>query len=196
MTDLPPAFTDLTPEEVAALTPMPERIAASPIIVAEDTTDGRQARSSHPQNIVGLSMLLKELGVPDMAFLEPFMRQLVNAASGAGAPRSDVANFMLAAVKDARPRDATEAMLAAQMAAVHVATMRLAGQLAGAKILPHQEVGARGLNTLARTYSAQMDTLKRYRSKGEQKVTVQHVTVKDGGKAVVGNVGGRGRDET
>jgi hypothetical protein len=39
-----------------------------------------------------------------------------------------------------------------------------------------------------------MDTLKRYRSKGEQKVTVQHVTVNEGGQAVVGDVrtGGRG----
>jgi hypothetical protein len=193
MTELPPAFTDLTPEEIAALTPMVERVAASPIIVVDDTVDGGQIRCSHPQNIVGLSILLEELGVPDMAFLDTFIAQLVAAASGPGATKSDVANFMLAVVKDARPRDATEAMLAAQMAAVHVATMRLAGQLAGAQMLPHQEAGARGLNTLARTYAAQMDTLKRYRSKGEQKVTVQHVTVKDGGQAVVGTVGGEGR---
>ena len=33
-----------------------------------------------------------------------------------------------------------------------------------------------------------MDALKRYRTGGEQKVTVQHVTVTEGGQAIVGNV--------
>jgi hypothetical protein len=33
-----------------------------------------------------------------------------------------------------------------------------------------------------------METLKRYRTGGEQKVTVQHVTVNDGGQAIVGTV--------
>jgi hypothetical protein len=43
------------------------------------------------------------------------------------------------------------------------------------------------LNKLARTYAAQMDTLKRYRSKG-QMVRVERVTVESGGQAIVGNV--------
>jgi hypothetical protein len=33
-----------------------------------------------------------------------------------------------------------------------------------------------------------MDTLKRYRSGGEQKVTVTHVSVCEGGQAIVGNI--------
>lgn len=33
-----------------------------------------------------------------------------------------------------------------------------------------------------------MEALKRYRSGGEQKVTVQHVNVAEGGQAIVGNV--------
>ena len=33
-----------------------------------------------------------------------------------------------------------------------------------------------------------MEALKRYRTGGEQKVTVQHVTVAEGGQAIVGNV--------
>jgi hypothetical protein len=47
-----------------------------------------------------------------------------------------------------------EAVRAARMAAVHVAKMRLAAQLAGSKMLPHQGAAARGLNTLARIYAA------------------------------------------
>jgi hypothetical protein len=38
----------------------------------------------------------------------------------------------------------------------------------------------------------QIEALKRYRSTGEQKVTVEHVTVNEGGKAIVGNVTHRG----
>jgi hypothetical protein len=34
----------------------------------------------------------------------------------------------------------------------------------------------------------QMEALKRYRTGGEQKVTVQHVSVNEGGQAIVGNV--------
>jgi hypothetical protein len=41
---------------------------------------------------------------------------------------------------------------------------------------------------LARTYAMQMEALKRYRTGGEQKVTVQHVSVSEGGQAIVGNV--------
>ena len=43
-----------------------------------------------------------------------------------------------------------------------------------------------------------METLKRYRTGGTQKVTVEHVTVNAGGQAIVGNVaaGGRGADES
>jgi hypothetical protein len=33
-----------------------------------------------------------------------------------------------------------------------------------------------------------MEALKRYRTGGEQKVTVQHVSVGEGGQAIVGNV--------
>ena len=48
-------------------------------------------------------------------------------------------------------------------------------------------------NPLARTYSAQMDSLKRYRSKGQQIVRVERVNVESGGQAVVGAVQHGGR---
>jgi hypothetical protein len=41
---------------------------------------------------------------------------------------------------------------------------------------------------LARTFAAQVEALKRYRSGGEQRMTVQHVHVAEGGQAIVGNV--------
>ena len=86
-------------------------------------------------------------------------------------------------------------MLAAQMGAVHVATMTAARRLNNSEYVSQQDSAANGLNKLARTFATQVEALKRYRTGGEQKVTGEHVTVNEGGQAIVGNVqqGGRGR---
>ncbi len=51
-----------------------------------------------------------------------------------------------------------------------------------------------GYTKLARTYSMQMETLRKHRNHGKQTVTVQQVNVESGGMAMVGNVahGGEG----
>ena len=43
-------------------------------------------------------------------------------------------------------------------------------------------------NKLTRTYAAQMEALNRYRGKGQQKMTVEHVHINSGGQAIIGNV--------
>ena len=43
-------------------------------------------------------------------------------------------------------------------------------------------------NKLSRTYSTLLEALNRHRGKGQQKVTVEHVHVHQGGQAIVGNV--------
>jgi hypothetical protein len=45
-----------------------------------------------------------------------------------------------------------------------------------------QESAVSRFNKLARTYTAEIEALKRYRPGGEQKVTVQHVSKNDGCK--------------
>jgi hypothetical protein len=103
-------------------------------------------------------------------------------------------NFMLAVVKGIEPRDEVEAVLAAQMAAVHNAIMTFARRLNHVENIPQQDSAERGFNKLARTFAAQVEALKRYRSRGEQTMRVEHVTVNEGGQAIVGNVmhGGKG----
>jgi hypothetical protein len=75
--------------------------------------------------------------------------------------------------------------------------MMMAQKLNHITSIQQQDAAERAMNKLARTYAAQMETIKRYRSKGQQTVRVERVTVENGGQAVVGNVsheGGR-RDE-
>jgi hypothetical protein len=72
-------------------------------------------------------------------------------------------------------------MLAAQMAATHNAIMTFARRLNHADTIPQQDSAERAFNKLARTFTAQVEALKRYRSASEQTVRVEHVTVNEGG---------------
>jgi hypothetical protein len=77
-------------------------------------------------------------------------------------------NFVLSLVKGVGPKDQVEAMLAAQMAAVHNATMTFARRLAHVENIQQQDSAERAFNKLARTFAAQVEALKRYRTGGEQ----------------------------
>jgi hypothetical protein len=116
-----------------------------------------------------------------------------------------------------KAKNRTEKMLAHQMATLHSLGMRLAGKAdkelrrieeasvfkADAKRQAAIVETARLTNATARAMAAFNDaalTLQRLRTGGRQVVTVQHVTVKDGGQAVVaqtmragGKAGGRKR---
>jgi hypothetical protein len=67
-------------------------------------------------------------------------------------------------------------------------TMRQAGRLSCHLYSGRYGDTERALNRLARTFAAQVETLKKYRTGGEQKVTVQHVSVNDNTQAIAGNV--------
>jgi hypothetical protein len=97
-------------------------------------------------------------------------------------------NFVIQFVAAMQPKDVVEAMLCAQMALVQIAMSGNAKDL-WKKNPPHiAEAKERTFNRLARTYATQMQTLKLYRSTGKQRITVKHVTVNEGGQAIVGDV--------
>jgi len=151
----------------------------------------------HPDAFIASVRLLEAVGSRDHDFLAGLLTQLSNAASqGREADESGI-NFMLSMVKGIEPRDQVETMLAAQMAATHNATMTFARRLNHVENIPQQDSAERAFNKLARTFALQVEALKRYRSAGGQTVRVEHVTVNEGGQAIVGNVspGGRGHLE-
>ena len=90
----------------------------------------------HPDKAFGQIALMKALGTTGDDFLQGLVTQLVNAGSQGPAADESGINFMLAVVKGIEPRDQIEAMLAAQMAAVHNATMTFARRLAHVDNLP------------------------------------------------------------
>ncbi len=76
----------------------------------------------HPHAATGGELLMAALGTTSDDFANALVLQLIDAGSKASAPSEVSSNFMLAAVKGIGPKDEVEAMLAAQMAAVHLAT--------------------------------------------------------------------------
>lgn len=74
------------------------------------------------------------------------------------------------------------------MIATHFAAMRVMRQLKNSETVSQQDSNGNLATKLLRTYTAQMEALQRYRGKGQQKMTVEHVHVHPGGQAIVGNV--------
>src|SRR5260370_3435394 len=148
---------------------------------------GSSYAPDHPDKVVGILLLEEALGSVDGDFSNGFIEQLAQAGSQGRKFDEAGLNFMLSVVKDAKPKDHLEAMLAAQMAAVHMPTMTFARRLAHVGNIPQQDSAGRAFNKLTRTFPMQIEALKRYRTRGEQKDTVQHVSVSQGGQAIVGN---------
>jgi hypothetical protein len=142
----------------------------------------------HPDPVTADILMMADLGTCDPCF----MVGAHNQVAGIGAPGAKIdatnSNFILSVVRGVQPRDELEAMLAIQMGAIHLATMTMARRLNHVDNIPQQDSAERTLNKLARTYAMQMEALKRYRTGGQQKVTVEHVTVNQGGQAIVGTV--------
>jgi hypothetical protein len=142
----------------------------------------------HPDPALGERLMADTLGVADREAMDGILRQLVRASASGERPDEVSLAFMISMVKSIKPRDSIEAMLVAQMVSVHVMAMRCAQHLATADDLARHDSAARALGRLARTFPAQIDALNRYRSQGEPAITVQNVSVGDGGNAIVGNV--------
>jgi hypothetical protein len=144
--------------------------------------------SQHPDGTVGYALLAQALGTTDADFITAILNQLGNATVNGSAASEENLNFVLSVLTGVAPRDRVEAMLAAQMALVHLATMTFTRRLAHVETIPQQDSSQNALNKLMRTFTNQMETLKRYRSGAQQTVKVERVHVHEGGQAIVGNV--------
>jgi len=180
-----------TAREQAALDKFAARRATDPPAPRiKVRNDGKMPELSpdHPDQPLAQALLMETLGTVSSDFVHGLLSQLANAGSQGRAIDEAGLNFMLSVIKGIKPKDQLEAMLGAQMAAMHMATMTFARRLAHVETIQQQDSAERALNKLARTFATQMEALKRYRTGGEQKVTVQHVSVNEGGQAIVGTV--------
>jgi hypothetical protein len=144
----------------------------------------------HPDPRTACGLLAEALGTVDGDFIDGLLDQCIAVSSPYGQFNERDLNFMLSVIKGIKPTDQLEAMLAFQIALVQWVFARSGRELAMITKPWEQENESilREIHRAARTYMGQLEALKRYRSGGEQKVTVQQVfSVNEGGQAI-GNV--------
>ncbi len=198
--DLQTKNSELTDAETNAIADLKERkrpVVRAPDIKLDFDEDTRRLTVGHkgkdPNAACALAM--HELGTVDYRFFEGVMDQVATLGQQDSSVSETASNFVMSVVAGVGPQDEIEAMLAIQMGAIHQATIMMARRLNHVKTLPQQDSAERALNKLARTFTSQVETLKRYRSKADQTVRVERVEVKEGGQAIVGNVQNGGRSD-
>src|SRR5205823_1668389 len=119
-----------TPREAAALDKFRKGQAErAPSVKAVKRGGHSSLVPDHPDEATGYCLLLEALGTTDLDFFNALLSQLGNAGLKGSEIDDQGINFMLSIIKGIKPRDQIEAMLAAQMATVHMATMTFARRL-------------------------------------------------------------------
>lgn len=98
------------------------------------------------------------------------------------------------ALRSIAPRSELEGMLAVQMIATHSAAMEcMRRAMIEGQGLESRDQNLKHATKLMGLYERQLAALDKHRGKGQQKITVEHVTVEAGGQAIVGNVNTDGK---
>jgi hypothetical protein len=141
----------------------------------------------------------RELGTDLTGSLNDWSLRLMNVLSGAlpGHGNTDAINAASSGMLDMKPTDPIEGMLIAQAIAAHEAAMRMYG-LGWLNAGKHFEAGTKFLalaDKAARTVVMLTERLDQHRGRGQQQITVKHVTV-NADQAVVTDqiVSGRGKE--
>ena len=190
-----------SPSEAKAIADAQGRTAAQRVriaVLAEAENGTLHIRPPHSDDAGFAARLLDAFGTESSAFANQAMGRLgvVMRPKGSMLPTQTEFNAALAAIDAIRPADEIEAMLAVQMVATYETAMDMLIRAKQADIMPTlQECGSLAAKLL-RTFTAQVEALGRLRRGGEQRIIVQHVTVTEGGQAIVGAVnhpGGGGK---
>ena len=140
----------------------------------------------------------KAFGTQDDDCADTFLEQVIEAHPRKSVrDAADVLNQNLPILQAIKPQDELEGMLAVQMVGIHNLTMEM---MSRATILDQTVEGVSSnisrITKLSRTFATLLEALNRHRNKGQQKMTVEHVHINQGGQAIIGTVErGEGDDE-
>lgn len=155
-----------------------------------ESENGDQAEAIGPYDKESTLSLLSALGTKSGNAAAVLLNDFARIAQSK--PRTVELNNILSLILSMGPKDELEAMLLSQMVGIHSITMRAIGE---AKRVQEngkdRKIDGMCINDavkLARTFTAQLEALAKYRGGGKQKITVEHVHVNEGGQAIVGTV--------
>jgi hypothetical protein len=151
--------------------------------------------SPGPADSVWRKQLKTTLGTASDEFVDLALHHLERAARMPGEGPSNVSiNGALAIIAGFAPKNEMEAAIALQAACTHMVAMVMLARIGGGHGGPHRLPGIASAGAkLLRAYCTQVETYRRLRSGGDQHIRVEHVHVHDGGQAIVGIVGEKGR---
>jgi hypothetical protein len=130
-------------------------------------------------------------------FLDVLLNQTVNSAPPWLLAEEQINQYGSAAggaLMGIQPTGELEGMIAAQLIACHNAAMECYRRAMNSQ-LPARDYHLNQANKLSRTYAALLESLNKHRGKGQQRVTVEHVHVHQGGQAIVGHVEQKGEGD-
>ena len=193
-------------DEQARITKAAKRIGAReppPRVTSKASRQGStttmQIEAAHSDLRGAWAHLIDTFGTRSTEAANTLISQLANAVAPNGTVSDAELNGALAAVHGIAPQDEAEAMLAVQMVATHTAALAALHKARTAEYRPGLDSWGNLATKLLRTYTAQLETLAKYRRRGSQTVRVEHVNVAPGAQAIVGPVthvaggGGEGR---
>jgi hypothetical protein len=180
-------FLDLTEREREAVIEYLNIVTKKQSVRFTLSNDPARLALDHSSARIVQPVLMNAFGSTDKAFIDGIVAQLANAVSDGDEADLHALNFAVSMINGIEPRNQLESVLAAQMAAVHMAFMTYFRHLTVRPRIYDQDIAERALNRLGRTFVSQVEALQRYRTGGE-KVVSQQVSVAAGGQAIVGNV--------
>jgi len=199
------AKKEYTAEEKARIAKYFERLKREPIKVKNDEAGHPQLVHKTTDKALSDAKFMEALGTPDSGLqvflLDQVIRTFRGCVSSDGINNDSLAEFVnnaLALLNGIQPRDEIEGMLVVQMIAVHNLAMETMGRvMITDQTFQGREANVNYATKMLRTFTAQMEALKRYRTGGQQRVIVEHVYVTAGGQAIVGvvNRGGEGNSD-
>jgi hypothetical protein len=177
----------MTAEDIEALRPFTED--RTPLYSIENNS----LKLDHPNPRVAAAKIALAMGIADPELANGAVLQLIQVSTQGRETDAKALNFAISIVRGIAPRDHLEVLLAIQMAAVHIASVRHVRMMNHTDNIPQLDIQERTTNKLMRTFTTQMEALRKHRNGGSQKVTVKHVHVNEGGQAIIGNISHGGR---
>lgn len=141
--------------------------------------------------------MIEALGVAD----EGLQNHLLAQAMGAFRPTSESdflreTNITLALMHEINPGNGMESLLATQMLHAHHLAVEMMGRARSTnRSIEDVDRNVNMATKLMRVFNQQLDALQKLRGKGQQKMTVEHVHVYEGGQAVVGDINQGGKND-
>ena len=158
----------------------------SPYPKFKDTEKPQQVEFESPEDY---KKFLESFGCKSLDVSLMLMNQIVKAHPDKLEQKAQDYSNNAALLSGIKPKNELEGMLAVQMVTTH----NLAMEFLKRATLEGQTVDGVNFNVnratkLMRLFNNQIETLKRYRSDGSQKMIVEHVSVNKGGQAIVGSI--------